>query len=234
MVALAFGLVTSGCGGSDENRIQTAIKTWKEGALAKDVDKIMSIVSGDFSHDGQAYEAGSKAELRKYIAGTIEEGGFDGVEVNLDDMRIDIKGAEAAVYPIEWGTPDGSTMIELIFAKEKAGWRLIDMAIGGRNERRGMPKNAAETMARFDDNGDGQISTDEMPEPLRKRAMLIDANGDGSLTEEELDAAFQRRGARRSDKPGKMIENRGSTQAAGPSGTKTMSPTFLVARASSL
>lgn len=195
MVALAFGFATGGCGVSDENQIQAAIKTWKEGVLAKDVDKIMSIVSGNFSHDGHEYEAGSTAELREYIVGSIEEGNFDGVEVHLNDMRIDIKGAKAAVYPIQWATPQGSVTLELIFTKEKAGWRLTDMAIGTRDERRRMPRNAVEAMAQFDENGDGQISTDEMPEPLRERAMVIDANGDGNLTEEELEAAFQRMGA---------------------------------------
>jgi len=201
MVALAFGFATGGCGVSDENRIQAAIKTWKEGVLAKDVDKIMSIVSGSFSHDGHEYEAGSTAELRGYVVRSIEEGGFDGVEVHLDDMRIDTKGAEAAAYPIQWETPQGATVLQLMFTKEKAGWRLTDMAIGARDERRRMPKDAAEAMAQFDENGDGQISTDEMPEPLRERARLIDANGNGNLTEEELEAAFKRMRPRRSAEP---------------------------------
>jgi Ca2+-binding EF-hand superfamily protein len=192
MLALALGFVTSGCGVSDESQIRVAIETWKEGALDKDVDRIMSIVSGNFSHDGQEYKAGSAAELRKFIVGSIEGGGFDGAEVVLIDMKIDIRGAEASAYPIEWVTPGGSVTLDLIFAQEGDVWRLTDMGIGTRDERRGMPKNAAEAMAWFDKNGDGQISTDEMPEPLRERAMLIDANGDGKLNHEELEAAYQR------------------------------------------
>ena len=192
MLALALGLATGGGGGSDGSQIRAAIKTWEEGALAKDVDKIMSIVSSNFAHQGQEYKAASAAELREYIVGSIQAGGFDGAEVDFNDMKIDIKGTEAAAYPIQWETPQGATMIELIFSKEEAGWRLTDMAIGSRDQRRGMPKNAAEAMAWFDENGDGQISADEMPELLRERALLIDTNGDGKLTEEELEEAFKR------------------------------------------
>ena len=46
-------------------------------------------------------------------------------------------------------------------------------------------------MTQFDDDGDGQISTEEMPEPLRERAMLVHANG-GDLSEDELEVSFQR------------------------------------------
>jgi len=192
MVALALGFVTGGCGGGDESRIRAAVETWKQGALDKDVDKVMSIVSGDFVHEGQEYKAGSAAELREYLVASIEAGAFDGAEVVLSDMRIDIRGAEASVYPITWKTPQNSLKLNLIFAQESVGWRLTDMGIGRRNERRGMPKNASEAMAWFDKNGDGQIATDEMPESLRRRAKLIDANGDGKLNHEELEAAYQR------------------------------------------
>ena len=194
LVALAFGFAASGCGGSDDDRLQASIKIWKEGALAKDVDKIMSIVSTSFSHSGPGYEAGSTPELREYLVRSINEGNFDDVDVSLDKMKIEIKGAEASAYPIGWKTPKSSIMLKLIFTKEGDTWRLTDMVIGTNDERRGAPKNATEAMAWFDKNGDGRITTDEMPEGLRKRAKVMDANGDGSLTEEELEAAFQRMG----------------------------------------
>ncbi len=190
LVALTFGMVTTGCGVSDKNRIQAAVKTWKEGVAAKDVSKLMSIVSDKFSHDGPGYRAASSAELREYLVRSIDEGGFNGVEVNLSDSKIAIKDTEATVYPIKWKSPKSSFVLELIFTEEGAGWRLTDMAIGG--ERKGRPKNAAEAMAQYDENGDGKISRDEMPEFLRARATLIDANGDGSLNQEELEAAFRR------------------------------------------
>ncbi len=201
MIALALGTAASGCGSSEERGIWAAVETWREGALTKDVDKIMSIVSEDFSHEGRDYSAGSKAALREYVVGAIEAGGFDGVEVILEDTEIDIEGAEAAVYPVKWAAPRGPTVLELFLTHEEASWRLTDMAIGTREQRRGMPKDAAEAMAWFDENGDGKISTEEMPEFLRGRAKLFDADGNGNLTQEELEAAFKRMSPKGSPRP---------------------------------
>jgi hypothetical protein len=200
VVASGFGL---GCGASDEDQIRAAVTTWEAGALAKDVDHLMSIASESFSHEGAEYEAGSKAELREYIAASIEAGNFDDVQVNLDDMKVEVKGGKATAYPIQWTTPESRVALELFFTKEEAGWRWTDMAIGTRNQRIRMPGNAAEAMAQFDTNGDGRLSTDEMAGPLRARSKLMDANGDGDLDQEELAAAFQRMNARRPQRGGR-------------------------------
>ncbi len=42
---------------------------------------------------------------------------------------------------------------------------------------------------RFDANGDGRLTGDELPERARDRMMESDANGDGALTKDELQQA---------------------------------------------
>lgn len=49
--------------------------------------------------------------------------------------------------------------------------------------------------ARFDLNGDGKITKDELDSPLKKRFALFDRNDDGKVTKEELAAAGPGMGA---------------------------------------
>jgi hypothetical protein len=47
---------------------------------------------------------------------------------------------------------------------------------------------------RFDANGDGLLTAQELPERSRDRIMRADANGDGAVSREELQQARQARG----------------------------------------
>jgi hypothetical protein len=52
----------------------------------------------------------------------------------------------------------------------------------------------------MDQNGDGKLSVDELPEPLRDRLSTADTNGDGFYDAEELTAAFANSGGGGSDR----------------------------------
>ena len=48
-------------------------------------------------------------------------------------------------------------------------------------------------MQRLDKNGDGVLSSDEIPQPLKERLSKADSNGDGNLAASELQAAMANR-----------------------------------------
>ncbi len=77
-------------------------------------------------------------------------------------------------------------------------------AIGGPsgNSRRGPDRG--DMFERFDANGDGRLTADELPERAREHMMASDANGDGALTEDELRQAREGMtgGGRRQGRPG--------------------------------
>lgn len=136
LLGMAAVLVTSGCatggrGASDGDQINALLEKWKAAVLAADADRLMATHSESFAHDGYEYDAEDKVGLREYVEESIAQGGFDDVELNMEDMEITIEGGSATVYPIEYTVPEGTITIELTLAKEKAGWLIIDMAIEG-------------------------------------------------------------------------------------------------------
>ena len=60
-----------------------------------------------------------------------DEGYFDGVEVSMEDAEIEIDGATATVYPIDFVNDMGAVTVELKVQKEKDGWLITDMDIEG-------------------------------------------------------------------------------------------------------
>jgi ketosteroid isomerase-like protein len=136
LVAMAAVLVASGCattgsGASDSDQISALLGQWKAAILAADADRIMATYSENFAHDGYDYEADDKAGLREYIQGSIAQGNFDDVEVDMEDADIAIEEGTATVYPIGYTNAEGTVTIKLTLTKEKAGWLITDMLIEG-------------------------------------------------------------------------------------------------------
>ena len=66
----------------------------------------------------------------------------------------------------------------------------------GRGRRAGAGGMAAR-LQRFDQNGDGQLSKDELPAQMQSRFADLDTNGDGVLDKKELEAMASRVSRRR-------------------------------------
>jgi len=130
-VLITSGCATTGSGASDGEQISALLEQWKQAILAKNVDALMATYSENFAHDGYEYEAPDKAAFKEYIEGSIDMGGFDNVEVDLESANISIEDGKATVYPIDYTNWEGSIVIELTLAKEKQGWMITDMAIEG-------------------------------------------------------------------------------------------------------
>jgi hypothetical protein len=65
---------------------------------------------------------------------------------------------------------------------------------GGRGKGGGRGGNPAQMIQRMDQNADGKLSADELPEQLRERMATADTNGDGFYDAGELTAAFANAG----------------------------------------
>jgi len=72
--------------------------------------------------------------------------------------------------------------------------------------------NPAQMVQRMDQNGDGKLSADELPEPMRERMSSADTNGDGFYDVAELTAAFAQMRAAGGGPPG------GDPPGGGPEG----------------
>jgi len=131
VILVIGGCATTGSGASDDDQIRGLLGEWQEAILAKEVDRYMATHSESFSHDGYEYQADDKAGLRDFTEGAIAEGGWDDVELYMEDMDIAIAEGKATVYPIDYTVPAGTITIELILTKEKAGWLITDMNIEG-------------------------------------------------------------------------------------------------------
>ncbi len=86
-------------------------------------------------------------------------------------------------YGINYGVENGALGDEtrLVVAIE---------CIAGGPERGGRGgRGAGGLLGRFDENKDGKLQRDELPEPMRDRFEELDTDGDGALDEEELEAA---------------------------------------------
>lgn len=128
---VAGGCATTGSGLSDEEQIAAVLEAWQEAVHAADAHKLMATYSENFAHSGYEYAAEDKAGLREYIEDSIEQGGFDSVEVSMQDADIVIENGVATVYPIDYSNWEGSVVIDLALTKEKDGWLITDMAIEG-------------------------------------------------------------------------------------------------------
>jgi len=64
----------------------------------------------------------------------------------------------------------------------------------------GGPPPIESLFERFDKNGDGKLTQDEVPEWCAERLMKADADGDGAVTKEELEQARQKLGGEFADK----------------------------------
>jgi Ca2+-binding EF-hand superfamily protein len=85
-----------------------------------------------------------------------------------------------------------------------------------RGGRRGMP-NPEMLIQRFDQDGDGQLATSELPEKMQGRIGKVDADQDGFITAAELTTAFENRGGQR-----------GGQRGEGEQGRRRMDPARMI------
>ena len=123
VVALVCGCATMGKGPSDEELITQTLDGYAAGLVAQDIDKLMAAYSDDFETE----EGLGKEDLREFLAGAIDQGYLEDVEVDADDCEIKIDGAKATAGPVVYSSAMGSITVEYTMKKEADGvWRIVE------------------------------------------------------------------------------------------------------------
>jgi len=120
VVFMASGCATLG-GMTDEEKVAQTVKEWMAATEAHDLDAIMAVVSEDFVGDGGA----NKEAFQGYIAGLIESGMFDGVEVSDSRAVITVDGDSAEARHLDLSSYAGAVVVDLTLKRDADGkWRI--------------------------------------------------------------------------------------------------------------
>ncbi|MHC4130833.1 MAG: nuclear transport factor 2 family protein [Planctomycetota bacterium] len=114
-----------GCqtGPTDEELINTTMNTWKQAAIAQDVDAFMAVYSEDFA--GSNGE--DKEQVREVMEDAFDQGYLDNVDINLDIAQLTITDDIAEFSPVDIVADMGEITVDFTLKKEdKNTWRIIE------------------------------------------------------------------------------------------------------------
>jgi ketosteroid isomerase-like protein len=115
------GCRTFGVGPSDEELVSTTMAEWKAAMVAKDLDKLMAT----FSENYLSSRGSGKDAMRERMAGAIERGFLDSIEVNIENAQITIEGDKATFSPVEFTSDRGTMALEYTLQKENGAWLIV-------------------------------------------------------------------------------------------------------------
>lgn len=107
----------------DRTAIVQVINGWAEASAAKDIDRVMSYFSEEFSSDILE----TKAKMREYWTLATEHGMTDGMKIRFNPAEITIDGDTATTGRVYHQATTGGYYQILVLEKEADGvWRIID------------------------------------------------------------------------------------------------------------
>ena len=116
------GCVTTGKAPDDRAQVMAVVQQWKQGLLANDIPRLMSLYSENFRS-----EFGDKAEIEKILA---ELGGRmvdeDG-RIDIENADLAVNGDKASLKPVSIGTRKGAVCRSLYLAKKDGRWIIVEM-----------------------------------------------------------------------------------------------------------
>ena len=123
---LIFAAAFCGCqtpveGPSDKQLINTVMTEWKAALEAKDVGRLMVL----FSEDYISSSGSSKVAMRESIAGAIERGSLDNIEIKIQNGQLALVGETATFGPVEITSDRGTLAIEYTLQKEDGKWLIV-------------------------------------------------------------------------------------------------------------
>ena len=126
LVVLVFAVVFCGCqtpvkGPSDKELINTTMTEWKAAFEARDLDRLMAVFSDNYISS----TGGGKVAMRERMAGAIERGSLDNVEVKIQNAKLTLVGETATFGPVEITSDRGTLTIEYTLQREGDKWLII-------------------------------------------------------------------------------------------------------------
>ena len=118
---LVFGCQITNHKVSDTDLVSKTMADWKTAMAAKDLDKLMAL----FSDNYVSSRGSGKDSMRERLAGAIERGFLDNVEVNIENAQITIEGDKATFGPVEFVADRGTMMLEYTLQKENGTWLIM-------------------------------------------------------------------------------------------------------------
>jgi len=121
-----FAAVFCGCqtpveGPSDKQLINTTMTEWKAAFEAKDLDRLMAV----FSDNYLSSSGSSKVAMRESMAGAIERGSLDNVEIKIENAKLTLVGDQATFGPVEITSDRGTLTIEYTLQREDVKWLIV-------------------------------------------------------------------------------------------------------------
>ena len=132
-VCLLVAVLAAGCASlnkpSDEDMIQSTLNNVKLALETKDVEALMLSFSEGFEHP----QVGGKEDLHKMLKLGLESGYADKGEVKIDQVKLTFSDDKksVAIYPMDLSSSQGSVSVELVLAKEEAGWLVKTVNVDG-------------------------------------------------------------------------------------------------------
>lgn len=123
MLMLMTACVTLDPAPTDAELIDTLTEEFIAAVEAKDIDKMMTFVSENFSDD----EVGDKEDLRSFLENAKEMGLLDDLEIDQTKKAITITGDKASGGPALLKGWFGPASLSLEGVKEKDGWKITNM-----------------------------------------------------------------------------------------------------------
>ncbi|MCP4610544.1 MAG: nuclear transport factor 2 family protein [Planctomycetes bacterium] len=126
LIVLVFVAVFCGCqapvkGPSDKELINTTMTEWKAALEAKNLYRLMAVFS-----DNYVSSSGSgKVAMRERMAGAIERGSLDNVNIKIENAQLTIVGEQATFGPVEFTSDRGTLTIEYTLQREEDKWLIV-------------------------------------------------------------------------------------------------------------
>ncbi len=110
-----------------EEAARAALEAMGAAVTEGDLDTVMTYFSEDFEH----YEYGDKAGWRQFQQDAMDQGYWDGIEVDGSDAEVKVDGDTASVYPVTVNGAFGTLTFEYILKNEDGTWRVIEFDVSG-------------------------------------------------------------------------------------------------------
>jgi len=122
---VVVGCATGAGGPSPEEQVQQALAGWTAAAEAKDLDKLMTLVSEDFTSS----EWADKETYRYFVQDAVEMGYLDNADVNTENTKITVEDGKAVAYPVDMTADFGSASLELTWTEQGGKWLITDVSM---------------------------------------------------------------------------------------------------------